>query len=312
MGATVAIAGFTGRLARLITEALVRQHPGVVVHGICRSPEKVDPKLRSISNVKVFQASSDDAEAIKRALLGVDVCICCYLGDNGLMIEGQKTLVDACIAAGVQRYIASDWCLDYRPLELGDHPTKDPMIIMRAYLEEKEKAGSISGVHILNGALTEVAWAPFVGWVDAANATFRYYGTGDEPLDMTTMPDAAEYTAEVAYDKSAKGFFQIVGDRISVKGMAQAYSHAYGVEPKVECQGSLDELYKSAKESFKQDPKNAYAWMGPHYQYYMGNGSTTLRGTLDHDRYLGFKPKSVEEFLKEYTKDSVGNAYRSM
>ena len=32
------------------------------------------------------------------------------------MVDGQKTLIDCCIEAGVPRYVASDWCLDYRDL----------------------------------------------------------------------------------------------------------------------------------------------------------------------------------------------------
>ena len=150
---TVAIAGFTGRLARLITDALLRNHPDAVIHGICRSPQKVDAKLKSDPSVKVFQASSDDSEAIKHGVEGAGVCICCYLGDNNLMVDGQKVLIDARIASNVPRNIASDWCIDYRGL--GDLPSKDPMIYVRKYTEDKEKAGQISGVHVLNGALTE-------------------------------------------------------------------------------------------------------------------------------------------------------------
>ena len=47
-----------------------------------------------------------------------------------------------------------------------------------------------------------------VGCVDAVNAKFTYYGSGDEKLDVTTIGDAAAYTAELAFDRSAKGFFR--------------------------------------------------------------------------------------------------------
>ena len=43
--------------------------------------------------------------------------------------------------------------------------------------------------------------------MDAAKASFTYYGNGDEPLEMTTFADAAAFSAEVAFDKNAKGFF---------------------------------------------------------------------------------------------------------
>lgn len=122
------------------------------------------------------------------------------------MVDGQKTLIDACIAEAVPRYIASDWCMDFRGLALGDHPAKDPMKLVHAYLEEKESEGKIKQVHILTGGFMEFFWASFLGYVDAEKAEFTYYGTGDEKLDMTTMKDSANFTAEVAVDSTANGF----------------------------------------------------------------------------------------------------------
>jgi hypothetical protein len=122
------------------------------------------------------------------------------------MTEGQKILIDACIAENVPRYIASDWSLDFRGLRFGDHPVKDPMKHIQAYLEEKEAEGKIKGVHVLNGVFTEIMFAPFTAWAAAGYGVFKYHGTGDEKLDMTTYEDAARFTAEVAVDESAVGF----------------------------------------------------------------------------------------------------------
>lgn len=54
---------------------------------------------------------------------------------------------------------------------------------------------------------TEVIFAPFLGWFNGeGNGKFMYFGSGDEKLDMTTMKDTAEFTAEVAVDESASGY----------------------------------------------------------------------------------------------------------
>lgn len=203
----VTIAGFTGKLAGLITASILRSHPNVQIHGICRTPSKVDSKLLSNPNVKVFAADANDPAALQKALAGTSVCICSYLGDKTIMVDGQKTLVDACIAEKVPRYIASDWCIDYRKLEFGDHPSKDSMKHVRAYLEEKEKLNLIKGVHVLNGAFTEIVTHPMSSWANIAEGSFRYFGTGDEKLEITTYEDAARFTAEVAVDQNASGFF---------------------------------------------------------------------------------------------------------
>jgi hypothetical protein len=62
--------------------------------------------------------------------------------------------------AGVHRYIASDWSGDYRTVELGEVPMKDPMKIIYAYLQDKQAAGSaIRGIYIFNGGFTEALLA---------------------------------------------------------------------------------------------------------------------------------------------------------
>ena len=123
------------------------------------------------------------------------------------MTDGQKILIDACIAENVPRYIASDWSLDFRGLKLGDHPAKDPMKVVQAYLDEKESEGKIKGVHILNGAFMQVIWS-FMGYADTEKGIFRFFGTGEEKLEMTTYEDAAAFTAEVAVDLRASGFLK--------------------------------------------------------------------------------------------------------
>ncbi|KAH9203992.1 hypothetical protein DL95DRAFT_131625 [Leptodontidium sp. 2 PMI_412] len=301
----IAIAGFTGKMARLITNSLLTRHPNVQIHGLCRSPSKVDAKLLSNPNIKVFEADSTDPAALRRGLAGTSACICCYLGDNSLMIDGQKTLIDACIAENVPRYIASDWSIDFRPLAFGDHPSKDPMKHVQVYLEEKEKEGKIKGVHVLNGGFMEVVWAPFLGFADAKEGVFRYFGTGDEKLEMTTYADTAAFTAEVAADPNAVGFLNFLGDRKSVKEMAELYQKVYGVEPNVQRMGSLEDLHGKMTAVFKEQAANPYAWMGMYYQYWMSNGQTALE-RLDNERYPVVKPKDLETFLKGYTKDTVG------
>lgn len=91
--------------------------------------------------------------------------------------------------------------------------------------------------------------------------------------------------------------------------MAKAYHEAYGVEPTVERQGSLEELFTKMSAVFAASPQNPFAWMGMYYQYWMANGRTSL-GELDNERWPSVKPINVEEFLKKYAKDTVGMSAR--
>ncbi len=122
----VAIAGVNSKLATLIVNHLLENYPKIKILCIARSPEKVDAAVRDSPNVKLFEASASDTSALRQGLKGAEVALCCYLVSNELMTGGQKTLIDACIDEKVARYVASDWSFDYRGLELGDHPSKDP------------------------------------------------------------------------------------------------------------------------------------------------------------------------------------------
>lgn len=191
-------------LSQLITSYLVAKYPSVKINGLVRNSAKVPAKLSANSNITIFEANPTDKAAVTKALKGSQVCICGYLGDNSLMTEGQKLLISACTEAGVQRYIAGDWSGDYRTVELGEVPMKDPMKIIYAYLQEMQAAGSaIRGVHIFNGGFTEALLANV--FADEARTEIHYFGSGDVGLDITTMPNVAAWTAEIAMDPNADG-----------------------------------------------------------------------------------------------------------
>ncbi|KAE8313751.1 hypothetical protein BDV41DRAFT_576459 [Aspergillus transmontanensis] len=98
MTLTVGIAGIAGKFARRVVSHLLK-HPDVTIYGYCRDPSKVPESISTSEKVTLSK--------------GCNVLICCYLGDNKLMIGGQKILIDACDELGAPRYIASDWALDY-------------------------------------------------------------------------------------------------------------------------------------------------------------------------------------------------------
>lgn len=198
----VAIAGMSGKLGTLVATHLLKHHPSVVIHALVRNPSKVDSSIASLPNVKVFKTDADDTAALTEGLAGADVAICTYLGDNKLMEKGQYTLIDACIAAGVPRYFASDYSFNYRNLAYGDHPSKDPMKHVAEYLEAPERRGKIQGAHVLIGAFMEVVWG-YLGLIQ--DGEFKYWGNGDERWEVTTYADAASFIAEAAVDPQANG-----------------------------------------------------------------------------------------------------------
>ncbi|KAI1141694.1 nmrA-like family protein [Hypoxylon sp. FL0543] len=303
MSITVGIAGITGKFARELASALLR-NPDVAVKGYCRDPAKVPQSFSS--KVSLAKGDAFDAPAVRSFVSGCDVVVCCYLGDNKLMIDGQKLLVDACAAGGVPRYVASDWSLDYTKLELGQLFPKDPMIHVKAYLDAQDK---VKGVHILVGMFMEGFFGPVFGTYDAFSTTFRYWGTGDEIWEGSTYRNAAEYTAAVCVDKNASGVLKLVGGRATTREIAGSFEKVYGVKPKLECRGSLDDLYRHMHEMRKKEPQNLFAYMFLFFQYYMLNGQTLLRPEFDNDKYPQVKPVSWEDYFRAVPRDQLPGAY---
>lgn len=201
MAITVGIAGITGKFARLVVKYLCNS-PDVQIRGLCRNASKLPEHFRRSPRVTIVQGESSDVEVLRTFVRGCDVVICCYLGDNDLMIDGQKLLVDVCDQEGVGRYIASDYCLDFTKLEYGQHPAKDPMKYVKAHLDEKK---NVRGVHVLIGAFMETFWSGYFGVWNLDEYKLSFYGSGDETWESTTYDTAAQYVAAVAKDPSAVG-----------------------------------------------------------------------------------------------------------
>ncbi|EED18343.1 conserved hypothetical protein [Talaromyces stipitatus ATCC 10500] len=160
----VGIAGITGKFARqLLTHLLEAEDDSLSIKGYCRDPSKLPGTMKAST---------------------YDVVVCCYLGDDKLMVDGQKLLIDACESAS----------------ELSP---KDPMIHVKAYLDAKK---SVAGVHILIGGFMEPIFSPFFNIVDVQTNTFRYWGDDNEIMEGTTYNDAAKYTAKVALDAGQRVF----------------------------------------------------------------------------------------------------------
>ena len=221
----VVIAGFTSRLAQLITAHLLQQEDIEIV-GICRDPSKVPDQVANNRKISVRKAEHSDSATLREAVRGASVCVCCYFGPNSVMLDGQFLLIDACIAEKVPRYVASDFSFDYRGLKIGEFPFKDFQLEVDQYLAQKEKEGDIKAVHILNGGFFEAVLFPFMGVLDVPAKTLRYWGTGNERWDMTSMEDTGIFAAKVIADQNAMGHLK--GEQHSAEMISTLTTYSSG------------------------------------------------------------------------------------
>ena len=295
----VTIAGLNGKLGTLVTQSLLDFSSTVKIQGLVRDKSKVPSKILESPQISITEIKDDLFSASREASKGSQVVICCFLGHGGddIMLGGQKTLIDAAIAEGVPRYIASDYALDFRKLEYGDIPAKDPMKSITTYLDSDAVKSKISGVHILNGAFTQIA---LYNWNRQHNQVY-HWGTGSEKWDLTSYENISQYIAKIALDPSATGFIKIRGDKASFKDWARIIGEVTGTTPQTVSQGTLDELMEKMKGA---KAAGVYTWdtLPWFYHYYMSTGQTELGEQVDNGRWPEVHPESVKEFVGRITK----------
>ncbi|TVY50353.1 hypothetical protein LCER1_G008599 [Lachnellula cervina] len=223
MAQTIGIAGFTGKFALCVVKSLL-QKPGVSVRGFCRGPSKLPPSGIASYRIHIVKGEFNDKDALHSFMTGTNVVICCYLSNAELMSEGQKLLIDTCVAKNVPRYIAGDFSVDITNIPYGALPPKDPCKEIMKYLESRD----IEGVHILIGVFMETFWSDFMQIWDPKQKKLSYW---------------ADYTAAVAIDRTAVGIQQFLGDRKSLFEIAEIFAKVYGYEPNLHNLGSLEDLY---------------------------------------------------------------------
>ncbi|KAJ5618169.1 nmrA-like family protein [Penicillium hordei] len=175
----------------------------VTTGNLCQNASKLPQHFRESPRVTIVQGESSDLETLRSFVGGCDVIICCYLGDNNFMVEGQRLLVDACELENIGRYVASDYCLDFTKLALGQHPAKDPMKHVKAYLDGKKNAEYPKEIK------------------------FSFYGDGDEIWESITYETAAEYVTVVALDRNAVEMQHFLSNRKSIKEIAKEFSQVF-------------------------------------------------------------------------------------
>ncbi|ODM22568.1 hypothetical protein SI65_00157 [Aspergillus cristatus] len=287
----VGIAGITGKFARrLVAHLLENDNITTTMKGYCRNPAKLPEALRLFPKLELIQGDAFDDEVIRSFIQGCDVVVCCYLGDDKLMVDGQKLLIDAC---------------DEEPSLF----PKDPMIHVKAYLETKQ---NVAGVHILVGGFMEPVFSPFFNIFDPESNTFRYWGEGDEIMEGTTYDDAARFTAAVVVNSKASGILKFVGGCANIREIAQSFEKVYGVSATLERRGSLDDLYKHMHELRSSNPQNVYGYMSLFFYYYWINGQMLVGPELDNAEYPEVKPVGYEGYMSKWPREQLATSFFSL
>ncbi|WP_299756476.1 NmrA family NAD(P)-binding protein [uncultured Pontibacter sp.] len=290
---TIVLAGATGHLGGLIARALLER--GANVRALARNSSASD-KIAGLWELgaTVVEVDFHNAAELAKACEGATCVVSALSGLHYVMVGIQTLLLNAAVAAGVQRFIPSDFAIDITRLPYGSNRNLD----FRKEFKERLDKAPIAATSILNGMFTDLLTgeAPIVLF---SLKRVMYYGSADQPMDFTTIHNTADYTAAAAMDPSTPRYLRIAGDVLDAHGLKDAASKATGEEFKLFRVGGLGLLNTIIKITKAVTPSNNEvfpAWQGMQYMRDMFSGLPKLE-PLDNDRYPEIKWTSVAEVL---------------
>jgi nucleoside-diphosphate-sugar epimerase len=296
---TITIAGGTGNLGARIIKALLQK--GAVVNTLVRStsnPEKIN-QLKSLG-AKIVVVDFSNTEQLIAALKETSCVISALAGLRETIVDAQKQLVDACILAGVKRFIPSDFSIDFTNLRPGENRNLDLRRDFHYYLDSLP----IASTTIFNGAFMDMLTEQIPMILFGKNKIL-YWGDADQSIDFTTMNNTAEFTANVALDLETPRYLHIAGDQITASEMAKVVEGITGNKFKLFRPGGLTLLNLIIKiaKFFNPAKQDLYpAWQGMQYMRDMMEGKTK-QDHYDNKRYPEIKWTSVKELIATYFKN---------
>lgn len=281
MTTTVLVAGATGDLGSRISRELL--HHDVRLRVLTRpGSSTAAERFGDDPRVEIVTADYADHDALMAAASGADVVVSAVSGLRPVIIDAQRALLAAAVAAGVPRFLPSDYSADYRRLTPG---TNRNLELRREFAADLD-AAPIQATSVLGGMFTELlaGQAPLI-LRDRKHVL--YWSSADQVLDVTTKDDTARTVALVALDADAPRVVEVAGDRITARQVAGLATELSGDTFRLQWAGTTRTLSAMAAvgRRLSRNPGETFpAWQGMQYFVSMFSGEAALRH-VDNDRY---------------------------
>ena len=244
--------------------------------------------------VETVEADLDDEAQVTAACRGAACVVSALNGLAPTMLGTQGVLLRGAVAAGVPRFIPSDYSLDFTRTRPGENRNLD----LRRDFHRVLDAAPIRATSILNGGFTDliVGAAPFILF---PIKRVLHFGDAQQGIDFTTMDDTAAFTARAALDPDAPRVLRISGDETSPRGLAASASAATGqrfTTMRAGSLGTLSALIVAARTVMPGTKQVFPPFQGLQYMRDMFSGRGKL-APLDNARYPDIRWTSVREVI---------------
>ncbi len=292
----IVVAGGTGNLGSQICTALVALGAEVrVLVRFTTEDKKADAlKAMGVHVVKVDFSATDDLAA---ACKGASCVVSALAGLEDVILGTQKRLLEGAIAAGVPRFIPSDYSIDYTKFDDGENRNLD----IRRKFYNYISTVPIKPTSIFNGAFMDML-TDEIPMILFNKKWVLYWGNADHKMGFTTVEDTAQFTAYAALDDTCPRDLHVYGDQISPREISTTLAKITGQPFKMIRTGGLFLLSSIIKitKFFSPAKEQLYpAWQGMQYMRNMIDKRSVIV-TLDNSRYGGIQWTSVQDLLANF------------
>ena len=299
MSKIIVVAGATGNLGLRIVKALLNKDAEIRV--VVRLESDIE-KIKKIENldVKIYRVKNWNVEELKIPCHNAVCVISSLAGLRDVVIDAQKVLLDAAIAAGVPRFIPSDYSLDFTKFSNGENRNLDLRREFHTYLDNT----SIAATSIFIGAFTELI-TDDMPLIFFKQKMILYWGNADYKWGFTTMDNTAAFTAKVALGATSPRYLRIAGDLISPREIREVVNEVTGQRFRLFRLGGkwlLGTFIKIAKLMAPGKKELYPAWQGMQYMHNMIDERSKI-AKLDNGLYPEIQWTTVNDFLSQFQKE---------
>lgn len=297
MKKVIVVAGGTGNLGEKIVKNLLQK--GAEVRVLVRSESDIN-KINHLKSIgaEVLMVDMSDITALSAVCKNADCVVSALSGLREVIIDTQIVLLDAAVAAGVPRFIPSDYSLDFTKFSAGENRNLDWRREFHQYLDKKP----IAATTIFNGAFADMLTneMPLILF---KQKMVLYWGKADHKMGFTTVADTAIFTANAALDAKTPRFLRIAGDQISPQEIKTAVKEVTGTDFRMFRPGGLGLLSTIIKIARFIAPAKTQlypAWQGMQYMRNMIDDRSNMN-KLDNERYPNMRWTTVQDVISAYS-----------
>ena len=293
MNTPILVAGATGELGSRIVAALLQR--GASVRALVRvatDTDKIDALTRS--GVDVRRVDLTDLAGLTQACAGVACVVSAMAGLREVIVDAQSRLLDAAVAAGVPRFIPSDFASDYTQQRPGENRNFD----LRREFQQRLAEAPLAATSILNGAFGEILTynLPLLNF---KQQQVGYWEDADWKIDFTTMDDTAAYTAAAALDATTPRWLRIASFQPSPRELAVAAEAAGCGHFELVRLGARADLAARIEQARAANPAGEQQLYADWQQLqYLRSMFTVQNQPLDNHRYPDLTWTSAEDLLR--------------